>query len=55
MLPVSWVLFYNVGELFEGDELRDEKYRERVERFLGKLEKYTKALKPIRDEVREGI
>ena len=55
MLPVSWVLFYNIGELFEGDELRDEKYRERVERFLGKLEKYTKALKPIRDEGREGI
>ncbi|NJE55449.1 NADPH-dependent FMN reductase [Thermococcus sp. 21S9] len=55
MLPVSWVLFYNVGELFEGDELKDEKYRERVERFFERLEKYAKALKPIRDEVRREL
>ncbi|WP_457741703.1 NADPH-dependent FMN reductase [Thermococcus sp.] len=53
MLPVAWVLFYNVGELFDGEELRDEKYRERVERFFDRLEKYAGALKPIRDEVRE--
>ena len=55
MLPVSWVLFYNVSELFEGDELRDEKYRERIERFLEKLEKYTRALKPVREEIRRGL
>ncbi|WP_297510317.1 NAD(P)H-dependent oxidoreductase [Thermococcus sp.] len=55
MLPISWVLFYNVGELFEGDELRDEKYRERVERFFERLKKYTLALKPIRNEVRREL
>ncbi|WP_457752307.1 NADPH-dependent FMN reductase [Thermococcus sp.] len=53
MLPVAWVLFYNVGELFNGEELGDEKYRERVERLFERLEKYANALKPIRDEVRE--
>ncbi|GAB6135269.1 NADPH-dependent FMN reductase [Thermococcus prieurii] len=55
MLPVSWVLFYNVGELFEGDELKDEKYLERVERFFERLEKYATALKPVRDEVRREL
>ncbi|WP_048147768.1 NADPH-dependent FMN reductase [Palaeococcus ferrophilus] len=55
MLPVGQVLFYKVDELFEGDELRDKKYKERVERLLKTLEKYARALKPIRDEVRERL
>lgn len=55
MLPVGQVLFYNVDDLFEGDELKDGKYAERVERLLKTLEKYSKALKPIRDEVREKL
>ncbi|AAL80845.1 NADPH-dependent oxidoreductase [Pyrococcus furiosus DSM 3638] len=55
MLPVGQVLFYNVDDLFESEELKDEKYRERVERLLKTLEKYTKALKPIRDEVRKNL
>ncbi|WP_054839772.1 NAD(P)H-dependent oxidoreductase [Thermococcus sp. JCM 11816] len=55
MLPVGQVLFYNVDDLFEGDELKDEKYKERVERLLKTLEKYARALKPIRDEVREKL
>ncbi|WP_297481301.1 NADPH-dependent FMN reductase [Thermococcus sp.] len=55
MLPISWVLFYNVGELFDGKELKDEKYRERVERFFERLKKYTLSLKPIRDEVRREL
>ncbi len=55
MLPVGQVLFYNVDEVFEGEELKDEKYVERVERFFKTLEKYAKALKPIRDKVREKL
>ncbi|MBP1912790.1 NADPH-dependent FMN reductase [Thermococcus stetteri] len=55
MLPVGQVLFYNVDELFEGEELKDGKYAERVERLFKILEKYAKALKPIRDEVREKL
>jgi len=55
MLPVAWVLFYNVSKLFDGDELSNVKYRERVERFFERLEKYAKALKPIRDDVRKKL
>ncbi|WP_297459631.1 NAD(P)H-dependent oxidoreductase [Thermococcus sp.] len=55
MLPVGQVLFYNVDEVFEGEELGEEKYQERVERLFNTLEKYAKALKPIRDEVRERL
>ncbi|ACS90769.1 MULTISPECIES: NADPH-dependent FMN reductase [Thermococcus] len=55
MLPVGQVLFYNVDDLFEDEELKDKKYKERVERLLRALEKYAKALKPIRDEVREKL
>ncbi|WP_251949451.1 hypothetical protein [Thermococcus argininiproducens] len=47
------VLFYNVDDLFEGKELKNEKYKERVERLFRTLEKYARALKPIREEVRE--
>ncbi|NJE47686.1 NADPH-dependent oxidoreductase [Thermococcus sp. GR7] len=53
MLPVAQVRFYNVDDIFEGEELKGEKYEERVGRLFGTLEKYAKALKPIRDEVRE--
>ena len=55
MLPVGQVLFYNVDDIFEGEELKDEKYKERVERLFKTLEKYAEALKPIRDEVREKL
>ncbi len=55
MLPVGQVLFYNVDEVFEGEELKDEKYKERVERLFKTLEKYAEVLKPIRDEVREKL
>ncbi|NJE04709.1 NADPH-dependent oxidoreductase [Thermococcus sp. M36] len=55
MLPVAQVLLYNVDDIFEGEELMDEKYIERVERLFRTLEKYAKALKPIRDEVREKL
>ncbi|WP_245610372.1 NADPH-dependent FMN reductase [Thermococcus celericrescens] len=44
MLPVGQVLFYNVDELFENGELKDEKYAERVERLFKTLQKYAKAL-----------
>ncbi|WP_297507179.1 NAD(P)H-dependent oxidoreductase [Thermococcus sp.] len=55
MLPVGQVLFYNVDDIFEGEELKDEKYEERVERLFKTLEKYARALRPIRDEVREKL
>lgn len=55
MLPIGQVLFYNVDDLFEGEELKDEKYRERVDRVLKTLEKYAKALRPIREEVRKKL
>ncbi|WP_240913619.1 hypothetical protein [Thermococcus sp. JdF3] len=55
MLPVEQVLFYNVDDLFKGGELRDGKYKERVERLLGTLEKYARALRPIRDEIRRKL
>jgi len=48
MLPVGQVLFYNVDDPFDGEELKDEKYKERVERLFRTLEKYAKALRPIR-------
>ncbi|WP_010479688.1 NADPH-dependent FMN reductase [Thermococcus zilligii] len=55
MFPVEQVLFYNVDDVFEGEELKDEKYKERVERLFGALEKYARALRPIREEVREKL
>lgn len=55
MLPVGQVLFYNVDDLFDGEELKDEKYKERVERLFRALEKYAKALRPIREEVRDKL
>ncbi|ASI99039.1 NADPH-dependent FMN reductase [Thermococcus celer] len=55
MLPVAQVLFHNVDDLFDGEELKDEKYTERVERLFRTLERYAKALKPIRDEVRRNL
>lgn len=55
MLPVGQVLFYNVDDIFEGGKLKDERYEERVERLFKTLEKYAKALKPIRNEVREKL
>ncbi|WP_297068529.1 NADPH-dependent FMN reductase [Thermococcus sp.] len=55
MFPVGQVLFYNVDDIFEGEELRDEKYGERVERLFRTLEKYARALRAIREEVREKL
>ncbi len=55
MLPVGQVLFYNVDDIFEGEELKDEKYEERVERLFRTLEKYARALRAIREEVREKL
>ncbi|WP_087037015.1 NADPH-dependent FMN reductase [Thermococcus litoralis] len=55
MLPIGQVLFYNVDDLFEDDELKDKKYEERVDRLLKTLEKYAKALGPIRKEVRKKL
>ncbi|NJE02849.1 NADPH-dependent FMN reductase [Thermococcus sp. MV11] len=55
MLPVGQVLFYNVDDLFKDGELRDGKYKERVEWLLETLEKYARALRPIRDEVRREL
>jgi len=55
ILPVGQVLFYNVEDLFEGEELKDEKYVKRVEKLLQTLEKYSNVLKPVREEVKEKL
>ncbi|ASJ11140.1 FMN reductase [Thermococcus sp. P6] len=55
MLPVAHVLFYNVEDLFKDEEPGDERYVERVERLFRTLEKYAKALKQIREEVRRNL
>ena len=49
------MLFYNVDDIFEGEELKDEKIQERIERLFKTLERHAKALKPIRDEVKEKL